>query len=164
MTDYITYLPAPPLPTTWPEFSLALLTGTSLAPALRAKNASLLREFEHLRTATSNIEWCAKYWWDEDDGLLTFDDWVSVDAMYRSRALEFPGIGDCMVPCVDMANHASGDRTVAVYEVDGEGRAVLLVREGVSVDEGGEVTITYVYESHFSVFLFFLDFQVDIFW
>lgn len=68
-----------------------------------------------------------------------------------------------MVPCVDMANHASGDRTVAVYEVDGEGRAILLVREGVSVDEGGEVTITYVYESHFSVFCFFLTFRLIYF-
>lgn len=143
LTKYISFLPLAPLPTTWSTPALALLTGTSLAPAIRAKLASLLREFELLRTTTASIPWCEKYWWDEEDGFLTFDDWVCLDAMYRSRALEFPKLGDCMVPCVDMANHASGERTVAVYEVDGEGRAILVVREGMEVKEGEEVTITY---------------------
>ncbi|KAK3716010.1 hypothetical protein LTR37_006740 [Vermiconidia calcicola] len=63
--------------------------------------------------------------------------------MYRSRALDLPGIGYCMVPCVDLANHAAGDATVANYEKDTDGDAVLLLREGKRVDEGAEVTITY---------------------
>lgn len=63
--------------------------------------------------------------------------------MYRSRALEFPGIGDAMVPCVDMANHAAGTNTKALYETDSAGNAVLLLRDGVSVAKGEEVTITY---------------------
>jgi hypothetical protein len=74
--------------------------------------------------------------------MLTFDDWMCVDAMYRSRALEFPGTGDCMVPCVDMANHASGDATAALYETDGDGNGLLLLREGKHVEPGEEVTIT----------------------
>jgi hypothetical protein len=63
--------------------------------------------------------------------------------MYRSRALDLPGIGHCMVPCVDLANHASGEATVASYEKDFNGNAVLLLRDGMKVDKGNEVTITY---------------------
>jgi hypothetical protein len=84
--------------------------------------------------------WCA------NTGYLkvTFDDWMRVDAMYRSRALEFPGVGDAMVPCIDMANHASGDATEALYETDDDGDALLLLREGKNIAPGGEVTITYI--------------------
>jgi len=73
---------------------------------------------------------------------ITFDDWMQVDAMYRSRALEFPGVGDAMVPCVDMANHASGDATAALYETDEDGNGLLLLREGKNIQKGGEITIT----------------------
>lgn len=48
-----------------------------------------------------------------------------------------------MVPCVDLANHASGDDTIASYEKDTDGNAVLLLRDGKKVCEDGEVTITY---------------------
>ena len=74
---------------------------------------------------------------------LDFDDWLQVDAMYRSRALDFPGIGHCMVPCIDLANHVAGESTIAIYEKDNDGNAVLLLREGKTVKEGEEVTITY---------------------
>lgn len=111
-------------------------------PAVRAKLNSLLREFESFRMATEDLRWCAKYWWDEDDGLLNFEDWMRVDAMYRSRALEFPGVGDCMVPCIDMANHASGDATAALYETDDSGNALLLLRNGKDISKQGEITIT----------------------
>ncbi|KAH9866164.1 hypothetical protein J1614_008729 [Plenodomus biglobosus] len=143
LTEYIKFLPDELLPTFWTEEEQELLTGTTLQPAVRAKLNSLLREFETLRTATEPIEWCAKYWWNEDAGMLTFDDWMRVDAMYRSRALEFPGAGDCMMPCVDMANHASGDATAALYETDSAGNGLLLLREGKRILPGGEITITY---------------------
>lgn len=143
LTEYINFLPDELLPTFWTEEEQELLTGTTLRPAVRAKLNSLLREFETIRTATQNIAWCAKHWWDEDDGKMKFEDWMLVDAMYRSRALEFPGIGGCMVPCIDMANHASGDATAALYETDDMGNALLLLREGRDVAKGGEVTITY---------------------
>jgi hypothetical protein len=130
------------LPTFWTDDEQEYLTGTTLRPAVRAKLNSLLREFELVRTATETIGWCAKHWWDEDDGLLTFEDWMRVDAMYRSRALEFPGVGDSMVPCVDMANHASGENTAALYEADGDGNGLLLLRNQKMIEEGGEVTIT----------------------
>jgi hypothetical protein len=146
LTEYIKYLPDELLPTFWTEEEQLLLAGTTLQPAVRAKLNSLLNEFETVRTATLSIEWCAKHWWDEDTGLLTFDDWMCVDAMYRSRALEFPGVGDCMCPCVDMANHASGDATAALYETDQDGDGLLLMREGKKIAKGGEISITYVFQ------------------
>jgi hypothetical protein len=84
-----------------------------------------------------------RYWWDEETGKLTFEDWKQVDAMYRSRALDLPGTGHAMVPCVDMANHASGDEVVALYETDKKGNAVLQLRWGKRISPGDEVTITY---------------------
>jgi hypothetical protein len=144
LTEYIKFLPDELLPTFWTEEEQELLVGTTLRSAVRAKLNSLLREFESVRSATESIDWCAKYWWDEDNGLVTFEDWMRVDAMYRSRALEFPGVGDCMVPCVDMANHASGDATAALYESDEHGNGLLLLRDGKIIPEGGEVSITYV--------------------
>lgn len=144
LTEYIKFLPDELLPTFWTEEEQEALEGTTLRPAVRAKLYSLLREFETVRTATESIEWCAKHWWDEENGLLTFDDWMCLDAMYRSRALEFPGAGDCMMPCVDMANHASGNATAALYETDAEGNGLLLLHPGKTIAPGGEITITYV--------------------
>jgi hypothetical protein len=71
LTEYIKYLPDELLPTSWSEEELELLEGTTLRSAVRAKMNSLLREFETFRTATENIGWCAKHWWDEDDGLVS---------------------------------------------------------------------------------------------
>lgn len=142
LTEYIKFLPDELLPTFWTEQEQELLAGTTLQSAVRAKLSSLLREFEMLRTATESIAWCSTYWWDETSGQLTFDDWMRIDAMYRSRALEFPGVGDCMVPCIDMANHASGDATAALYETDRDGNGLLLLREGKAIAPGGEITIT----------------------
>jgi hypothetical protein len=108
------------------------------------KLSALEAEFERLRDATQSIAWCEREWWDEETGKLTLEDWRIVDAMYRSRALDLPGSGHVMVPCVDMANHASGEETVALYETDEERNAVLQLRWGKKLRQGEEVTITYV--------------------
>jgi len=118
------------------------MLGTSLAPATEAKLKSLNREYEMVRSATESIPWCQKIWWDAEGGLVSFDDWMQVDAMYRSRALEFPGIGDSMVPVIDMANHASGQGTGALYEADETGNGLLLLRDSKTMQEDEEVTIT----------------------
>lgn len=144
LTEYIKYLPDELLPTFWTEEEQELLTGTTLQPAVRAKLNSLLREFETVRSTTGPIDWCAKHWWSEDTGLITFEDWMLVDAMYRSRALEFPGAGDCMMPCIDMANHASGNATAALYETDDEGNGLLLLQTEKFLQSGDEITITQV--------------------
>ncbi|PSK60471.1 hypothetical protein B9Z65_621 [Elsinoe australis] len=144
LTTYLRLLPLESLPTFWTTPERSLLIGSTLLPALTAKLSSLFREYTTFRDAlSSSIPWTAADWFGEIDGLVDFNDWLCLDAMYRSRALEFPGIGDCMAPCIDMANHASGEATNAIYEVDSEGNAVLVLREGMQVAQGEEVTITY---------------------
>lgn len=144
-SEYIKFLPSEALlPTLWTEDELVLLYGTSLKDAVDHKLSALEAEFDRLRDATQSIAWCEREWWDEETGRLTLEDWKIVDAMYRSRALDLPGSGHVMVPCVDMANHASGEETVALYETDEERNAVLQLRWGKKLRQGEEVTITYV--------------------
>ncbi|KAG5204509.1 SET domain-containing protein 8 [Trichophyton interdigitale] len=143
-TEYVKFFPAVyELPTFYTLEERELLRGTSLEPALDTKIQSLAREFDHLRDSTFNIPWCQKEWWHPETGQLEFDDWKVVDAMYRSRAMELPGTGNAMVPCIDMANHGAGNKTVALYETDLDGNAVLQLRWGQRLKEGEEVTITY---------------------
>lgn len=143
--DYMRFLPKViPLPTFYSEEERVLLSGTSLAHALEQKLISLEKEFEHLRELTSALPWFTEVWWDANDGILSLEDWKLADAMYRSRALELPeGVGDSMVPVVDMANHASDNRSNARFEVDQEGNALLLVRDDKSIAAGEEITIMY---------------------
>ncbi|KAL9137777.1 MAG: hypothetical protein Q9175_001016 [Cornicularia normoerica] len=142
--EYVKFLPLTvPLPTFWTESEREIITGTSLEAALSAKLNSLEREFALLKEKTSSIDWCQKCWWDADSGTLMFHDWKIVDAMYRSRALDLPGTGYAMVPCIDMANHASGDSTNALYETDSDRNAILVLREGKDLAPDEEVVITY---------------------
>ena len=143
-SEYVKFLPARvPLPTFWTESEREMITGTSLEAALSAKLDSLNREFAFLQERTSSIDWCQKCWWDADSGTLTFHDWKTVDAMYRSRALDLPGTGHSMVPCIDMANHASGDSTNSLYETNSDSNAILILGEGKELASTDEVTITY---------------------
>jgi hypothetical protein len=143
-TDYAKLLPESVLlPTYYTDEEKCLLLGTSLQHALDQKLRSLENEFDQLHEYTQSTPWCQEYWWDEGNGKLTFEDWMLVDALYRSRALDLPGAGHAMVPCVDMANHASGVETIALYETDEDGRAVLQMRSGKKLVMGEEVTITY---------------------
>lgn len=143
--DYVKFLPKTiPLPTFYREEERELLSGTSLASALEHKLASLEKEFNQLREVTSGVPWCQSVWWDEERGILTLDDWKLADALYRSRALELPcGVGDSMVPVVDMANHASDNRSNARFEVDDNGNALLVVRDDKDIAADEEITIMY---------------------
>ena len=145
LTDYVKFLPKDiPLPTFWTDEERSLLIGTSLADALDQKLKSLEKEYKALREATERINWCQKHWWHEGTGTLSFEDWKLADAMYRSRALELPrGLGDSMVPVVDMANHASDDKHNARFEVDDNGSALLVVRDERTIKAGEEITIMY---------------------
>ncbi|CAG8908157.1 unnamed protein product [Penicillium egyptiacum] len=154
-TEYVKFLPPSfPLPTLYTADERELLRGTSLEEALDAKVASLEREFEQLRQATEGIAWCQRSWWDEKTGTLTIDDWKYVDAAYRSRMLDLPSSGLAMVPCIDMANHASGDGVKALYDADSEGNAVLQLRWGKTLQPGEEVTISYGDEKPASEMIF----------
>ncbi|EFW21028.1 hypothetical protein D8B26_002704 [Coccidioides posadasii str. Silveira] len=161
-TGYVQFLPESyTLPTFYTDGEFEILQGTSLKPALEAKLDSLEREFEQLRESTKDIAWCKTNWWHGETGKLTFYDWKIVDSMYRSRALEVPGIGHAMVPCVDMANHASGEDTNAMYDVDGNGNVVLQLHYGQRLEEGDEVTITYGDEKGAAEMIFSYGFLED---
>lgn len=72
--------------------------------------------------------------------------------------LELPKSGPSLVPCIDMANHASAAN--AYYEETSDGDVVLLLRDGSVVGEGDEVTISYGSEKSDAEMLFsygFLD-------
>ena len=143
-SEYVKFLPLRvPIPTFWTNEERLLLTGTTLEAALESKLQSLDREYTMLREKTISIDWCREHWWDEETGTLTFEDWKQVDAMYRSRALDLPGTGHCMVPCIDMSNHASGDHTNALYDTNSNGDATLCLRKGKLLTPNEEVTITY---------------------
>ena len=143
-SEYFRYVPEQTsLPIFWTDIERSLLTGTSLEAAVSTKLSSLDREFTLLHEKTASIDWCKQYWWDAETGLLGFDDWKQVDALYRSRALDLPGTGHAVVPCVDMANHASGELTTALYDTDGDGNGILYLRNGNKICPGDEVTITY---------------------
>lgn len=143
-TQYVQLLPSHiAIPTFWIEAERSTLRSTSLETALEAKLNSLDREFSEFRSATSSIAWCQRIWWDTDTGTLSFEDWKLVDAMYRSRALDLPGTGHSMIPCIDNANHASSDNTTSLYETDLDGNAILVLRDGKDLKRGDEVTITY---------------------
>ncbi|KPI43249.1 Transcriptional activator protein acu-15 [Cyphellophora attinorum] len=143
--DYVKFLPKSiPLPTFYTEEERDSLIGTSLSHALEQKLASLEREFEQLRELTAELSWCQRAWWSAEHGVMTFDDWKLADAMYRSRALELPhGVGDSMVPVLDMANHASDNRSNARFEVDENGNVLLLVRDDKTIAPEEEITIMY---------------------
>lgn len=144
-TQYLKFLPYSfTLPTFWNAAERELVAGTSLEPALHAKLKSLDREFAMLREVTASIGWCQDHWWSVDTVQgVSIDDWRLVDAMYRSRALDLPGTGNAMVPCIDMANHASGDHTSALYDTDSNGNATLILRKGKCIVPGEEASVTY---------------------
>ncbi|KAK0668827.1 hypothetical protein QBC41DRAFT_303031 [Cercophora samala] len=139
-TQYLQFLPKTVLvPTVWTEDERPLLKGTSLEVAVGAKLRALDNEFEMIREASSNIScWNDLLW---HSGAVSFNDWVHLDALYRSRCLELPKSGESMVPCIDMINHSS-DPT-AYYDQNSNYEAVLLLRPGVSITKGQEVTISY---------------------
>jgi SET domain len=81
---------------------------------------------------------------DENDGpdsLLRFDDWLLLDAMFRSRAMEWPGEGDAMVPGIDFANHTVPAN--AEYEVNNDRKGELQVKGSITIKQDEEVLISY---------------------
>ncbi|KAG5953322.1 hypothetical protein E4U53_006056 [Claviceps sorghi] len=139
-TQYLRFLPRPvPVPTMWSLAERQLLNGTSLQTALEAKLATLQSEFGKLHDLSEDLPFWNTLFWVNDT--ICFEDWLLVDAWYRSRCLELPGLGTAMVPALDMVNHSS--QPSSFYEVDEAEDVVLLLRPEVVVSEGKEITISY---------------------
>ncbi|KAH7149555.1 hypothetical protein B0J13DRAFT_308754 [Dactylonectria estremocensis] len=139
-TEYVKFLPRfIPTPTMWTEDERALLGGTSLEAALKAKLSTLVREFDDLHEKSSALAFWNSLFWEKDTA--TLQHWILADAWYRSRCLELPRAGDAMVPGLDMVNHSHVP--TAYYDEDGQDGVVLMLRPGVEVTGGEEVTISY---------------------
>lgn len=110
----------------------------------------MAKEFNHLREATSSIP----YWNDllNVDEAITIDDWVALDALYRSRSLGLPNSGESMVPCLDLVNHASP--ATAYFEENENEEVVLLLHHSSRVGTGDEVTIDYGHDKPAAEMLF----------
>ena len=162
-TEYVRFLPTDfTLPTFWTDAERELLEGTSLAAALEFKMGAIQREFDNLRSSTADLD-CCKVWWDRDIGRLTIYDYLQVDALYRSRAMELPGTGLALVPCIDMANHGSGEEINALYETDANGSAVLILANDKTPQKKEELLISYGEEKGACEMLFsygFMDIQM----
>lgn len=139
-TEYLRFLPETVLvPTLWHEDERLLLRGTSLEPAVNAKILALDAEFGLVRERSSDIPCWNELLWES--GVITFTDWIRLDALYRSRCLELPRSGESMVPCIDMINHSASPS--AYYEENSKDEVALLPRPGVSLSKGAEITISY---------------------
>ncbi|KAK0643050.1 hypothetical protein B0T16DRAFT_429824 [Cercophora newfieldiana] len=138
--EYLQFLPRAVLvPSMWTEDERLLLRGTSLETAVNAKMLALVGEFDHVQSISEEIPcWNDLLW---QGGAVSVRDWTRLDALYRSRCLELPKSGESMVPCIDMVNH-SRDAT-AHYDENAKSEVTLLLRPGVTVSEGQEVTISY---------------------
>ncbi|KJX97083.1 hypothetical protein TI39_contig562g00006 [Zymoseptoria brevis] len=133
-TDYVKTLPCEHLPTFWTPDELSLLVGTTLAPAISAKLKSLRREYDLVCSSTETR------WSKIVQQHISFDDWLQVDAFFRSRALDFHG--NCMIPGLDLASHAAGEGTNTFYDRQ-NGNYVLWLMKGKEVKKAQEITITY---------------------
>ncbi|SMY19854.1 unnamed protein product [Zymoseptoria tritici ST99CH_1A5] len=133
-TDYVKTLPCEHLPTFWTPDELSLLAGTTLAPAISAKLKSLRREYDLLCSSTGTR------WYKIVQQHISFDDWLQVDAFFRSRALDFHG--SCMIPGMDLASHAAGEDTNTFYDRQ-DGNYILWLMKGKEVKKGQEITISY---------------------
>ena len=143
-TEYVQFIPTESsLPIFWSDEEKRCLWGTSLENHLAAKEKALEREFADFQSATENVESC-RHWWSSEGDLLSIEDWKVVDAMYRSRAMDLSQHGGCLVPVMDIANHADSKASKAGYGVNESNRdAHLTLEEGESVNIGDEVTISY---------------------
>ncbi|KAG5996734.1 hypothetical protein E4U52_005950 [Claviceps spartinae] len=107
--------------------------------SLKAKLAALQTEFELLHALSEDLPFWNTLFWAQETILL--EDWLLVDAWYRSRCLELPTSGTAMVPALDMVNHSG--QPSALYEEERTEDVVLLIRPETSVSEGKEITISY---------------------
>jgi hypothetical protein len=138
-TQYIGLQPLNvPVPTTWSEAELSLLKGTSLETPVAAKSALLTREFARLQAQTSHLP----TWHKIFSETFTLQDWVWLDALFRSRSYDLPYSGEAMIPYLDLANHSP--TSTALFQQDAStGTVSLVLRQGCSVSEGEEITINY---------------------
>ena len=150
-TDYLKFLPEDVLvPTQWSTEERKLLDGTSLRRAVTAKLSSLTAELDYVFDKSCNMPFWYSVLWETEPRRV--QDWIMLDAWYRSRCLELPRSGVSMVPYLDLVNHSK--HATAYYDEDAMDEVVLKLRPGVSVAKGEEITISYGSEKPAAEMLF----------
>jgi hypothetical protein len=139
-TEYLRFLPVDVLvPTQWSTDERKLLDGTSLKAAVHAKLSALTSEFDLVFDKSCNMPFWYGVLWENEPRRV--QDWIMLDAWYRSRCLELPLSEVSMVPYLDMANHSR--EPTAYYDEDIKDDVVLMMRPGMRVVKGEEITISY---------------------
>ena len=150
------------LPTFWTEEERQWLWATTLERHVAAKLRSLEKEYHAFYEASKDVSW-SEQWWGES-GCLSLEDWKIVDAMYRSRAMDFDSYGLCLVPIMDMANHTTEQGANAMYAIEGDNKEARLYLDGKSsVERREEIKIIYGLDKGASEMLFsygFIDSQL----
>ena len=106
---------------------------------MKAKLVSLTNEFNRLHEVSSDLPFWNTMFWTRQT--VTLRDWILVDAWYRSRSLDLPQAGHSMVPVLDMVNHSR--KPNAYYDENNAGDIEVFLREGVTLSETDEITISY---------------------
>jgi hypothetical protein len=99
---------------------------------------SLQNEFDDFRSESSHLPFWNNLLWEQESA--NWDDWIMVDAWYRSRCSELPQQGQALVPGLDMVNHSR--KATARYEEHIDS-ITLSSRSGAIISQGDEVTISY---------------------
>ena len=142
-TTYVQFLSdETSLPTFWTSEELEMFWGTSLASVMAGKLFALEAEFEDFKTSLGGTK-LHKAWFDPDTGCASLHDWKVIDGMYRSRCMHLEGYGSCMVPIMDMANHARHTNAVASYSADPSSKKARLGFELEYLAAGSQITIPY---------------------
>lgn len=148
------------LPIFWNDQERQYLWGTSLEKHVAAKLSSLEKEYAAFCEASKDVSWSRE--WFGGSGCLSMHDWKVVDGMYRSRAMDFEAYGLCLVPMIDMANHAMPYAVNAMYWIEGDNKEACLYLDGWEyVEEGDEITIIYGLHKGASEMLFSYGFIDD---
>lgn len=135
---------------------MSVFAGTTLVPAVSLYTKKLLIEWRQLRQATRSVSWLSPIWWglearaephvlqetddgedstDETLGMLEFEDWVILDAMYRSRTLELPDESEVMIPGIDFVNHRNPANAIFRYQEESNDGTLLPLSALSSEDE-----------------------------
>lgn len=102
---------------------------------MSSKKTALAREFNAFHHFTSSLPWCRQYFWNSSDfeSSFTLSDWTQIDGLFRSRVLELPGYGLCLIPYLDMVNHSDYCPN-AYYSLNSNGDVVLVP---IDAQDGG---------------------------
>ncbi|PHH50022.1 SET domain-containing protein 8 [Ceratocystis fimbriata CBS 114723] len=152
-TEYVKFLPEDiPTPTLWPASHIPLLHGTELAEPVQAKLNVLEHEYDRLVQISQDLLFLQDISFSPAG--IALRDWQLADAWFRSRALEIPGLGTCMVPVLDMANHNATNHNAYWDRESATGDVVLMLRPGAAVAKGEEICINYGADRSAAEYLF----------